>query len=222
MEIKLKVTLKKHEVFYEPFKHIVYKDCIEGNQEDITSAAIKLGEEKKKSLVENDNYSKIEIKQSDGPLKDLFAFMSSQELADICSKHLDLRKLEPDPEYDGGGLTITGIGKFLRYHYDFPYSNVAKKYRVVNALLYLSNPKIKGGELHLLDPKTGTVEASVSPKFGTLAIFSTSDQTPHGVSKIYKHPRISINSYFYSDKPLDERIEPSKTVWLNSMEGMKH
>ena len=148
--------------------------------------------------------------------------MSSQKLADICANHLNLDRLEPDPEYDGGGLTITGTGKFLRYHYDFPYSNVAKKYRVVNALLYLSDPEIKGGELHLLDPKTGTVEATVLPKFGTLAIFPTSGQTPHGVSKIYNHPRISINSYFYADKPLDNRLDPSKTVWINSMEGMNH
>ena len=117
---------------------------------------------------------------------------------------------------------MTGVGKYLRYHFDFPYSNVAKKYRVVNALVYLSDPKIEGGELHLLDPETGTVEARVEPKFGTLALFATSDGSPHGVSKIYKHPRISINSYFYADKPLDNRIEPGKTTWLNTSEGMTH
>ena len=218
----IKIDLKNLETFEEPFKHLVYKDCIVGDQRSIRDQALELARKAKDQLVENTNFSKIELKNASAACGELLKFMASKELAEICAKHFSIPDLEADPFYDGGGLTVTGVGKHLRYHFDFPYSNIAKKYRVVNALLYLSDPDIVGGELHLIDPETGTVEARVEPKFGTLAIFATSNGSPHGVSKIYKHPRISINSYFYAEKPLDDRVKPTKTVWLNYTEGMKH
>ena len=215
------LSLEKYEIREKPFKHIVYRDTIKADQKEVTLEALNQIEKQKCLLVENENFSKIELKKSSGICGKLMESMSSKELASLCSNLFSIPNIEPDPQFDGGGLTYTEVGKYLRYHYDFPYSNTAKKYRVINALLYLSDPNIKGGDLHLLDPESGTVESCIEPKFGTLAIFATSNKTPHGVSKIYSHPRIAINSYFYANQPLDERTEPSKTIWLNNMKTVK-
>jgi len=218
----IKLNLKNPLVKEEPFRHIIFQNCIPLDQKAVTAEAMAVLDAAKKTKAESSNYSKIEVKHADGICGQLLDAMCGEELGKLCSKYFTLPGLTPDPEYDGGGLTMTAPGKFLRYHYDFPFSSVAKKYRVVNALLYLSDPAIEGGELHLLDADSGTVEATVSPKFGTLAIFATSDKSPHGVSKIRRHPRISINSYFYLNQPLDNRVEPSKTTWLNELKGMDH
>ena len=57
-------------------------------------------------------------------------------------------------------------------------------------------------------------EKIIKLEFGLFVAFPTSKNTPHGFSRIKKGKRIGINSYFYSDSPLDERTEPSKTDWI--------
>lgn len=166
------------------------------------------------SRSENENFQKIEIREASGLVGHLLEFMCSPAVVDICARAFDLDGLHPDPGFDGGGLTVTEEGGFLRYHNDFPYSNSAARYRVVNALLYLSSPDIEGGELHLLDPHSKTVEARIKPTFGTFLAFPTSKDTPHGFSRIRRGRRVSVNSYLYRDKPLDDRFQPSRTEWL--------
>lgn len=163
----------------------------------------------------NENFQKIEIKKADGIIGELLSEMLSNQLLNFASHNFSLDSISSDFSYDGGGFTITKQGGFLRYHADFPYSSNIGKYRVLNALLYLCDDDFEGGELHLIDPFSGTVEARITPKFGTIAIFPTSKYTPHGVSRIIKGNRLSINSYFYDSKPLDDRLTPSKTLWLN-------
>lgn len=216
------VSCNDPEVYDHPFKHVIYRDVIKTSFDELSASIDDVAEKNSFRLKQNENFHKIEVKSASGRLQQLLDFMASDDLAALCAQHFNIPNLEADPSFDGGGLTITGVGKYLRYHYDFPYSNSAKGYRVVNALLYLSNPKIKGGNLHLLDPGSGTVEASIEPFFGTLAIFATSGKTPHGVSRIFGYPRVSINSYFYAQAPLDERYEPSKTEWIDTIKGMNH
>lgn len=217
------LSLSNYEVFEKPFRYVVIKDCIKLNQAETIQHAYDLIQAQKSSHIENANYSKTEVKSASGLCGQLLEALSSQELSDFCSQLFpDVGPIAPDNRYDGGGLTMTPVGKFLRYHFDFPFSNIAQKYRVINAILYLSEPGIEGGQLHLLDPESGTVEAAIKPEFGTLAIFATSKHTPHGVSRIFNKPRLSINSYFYADKPIDDRFEPSKTHWLNDTQGVNH
>jgi hypothetical protein len=71
-----------------------------------------------------------------------------------------------------------------------------------------------GGDLHLLDSSTKTVEASIQPLWGRILAFPTSRSTPHGFSIIKNGRRIGVNAYFYADSPLDDRFTPSKTEWL--------
>ena len=216
------INLDNPEIYDEPFRHVIFRNCVNVDFQEVLEQADMLFSENEGKLVQTENYSKVEVKKANGVCGELLKFMSGEVLLRVCEKYLNMQGLSTDPDYDGGGLTYSAPGKFLRYHYDFPYSNTTKKYRVVNALLYLSNPCIRGGQLQLLDPKSGTVEASIEPTFGTLAMFPTSSETPHGVSKIKDHNRISINSYFYADQPLDDRLEPSKTIWLNEVKGVRH
>lgn len=203
------------EFFDYPFKHVVLTDCILGDRQEIWQEIKDLAAKNEDKHVENDNFSKLELKEAAGQIGEILKGMCSGELTNVCKRFFpEFEDLSADPTFDGGGLTKTPVGKFLRYHADFPYSNSARKYRVVNALLYLNEPEMRGGHLHLLDPESGTVEAQVKPEFGKILIFATSKLTPHGFSRIFEKPRYSVNSYFYADQPADGRVEPGKTEWI--------
>jgi Rps23 Pro-64 3,4-dihydroxylase Tpa1-like proline 4-hydroxylase len=207
------LNLTNFEVFSRPYQYIVIKNAIridtgtfinEVNQ--ILASSV--------NARNNDNFQKTEVKSAEGVIGQLLSEMQSSQLLNFSREKFSLNNISGDLSYDGGGFTVTPQGGFLRYHADFPYSSSVGKYRVLNALMYLCDDSFEGGELHLIDPISGTVEARITPKFGTIAIFPTSKYTPHGVSRIIKGNRLSINSYFYDSKPLDDRLTPSKTMWL--------
>lgn len=209
------LQLKSAKSFDHPFRHVVLTDCIVSERQEIWREIKELSNKCKDKHVENENFSKLEIKEAPGQIGEILKCMCSEKLTKVCKRFFpEFEDLSPDPTFDGGGFTRSPIGKFLRYHADFPYSNSAKKYRVVNALLYLNEPEMRGGHLHLLDPESGTVEAQINPEFGKIVVFATSKFTPHGFSRIFEKPRYSVNSYFYSDKPADDRIQPGKTEWI--------
>lgn len=126
--------------------------------------------------------------------------------------------LHADPSYDGGGYVISPANTHLRYHADFNFSSKIDKYRVLNIILYMNKGYLPsyGGQLHLLDHNTMTVEKAINPVFNSAVIFITNKSTPHGVS-INRNgfERRSINAYFYSNNPIkeDQRI-PHKTIWI--------
>lgn len=198
-----------------PFDHIIVEDAVSIKQADFLEQLQKI-EPSQFIKSSNSNFQKQELRVSNGLIGDLLGYMQSNQMLRFCEEQLNIEKLYPDPSYDGGGLTITPTGGFLRYHADFPYSNSTNQYRVVNAILYLSTSDIKGGNLHLIDYESGTVEKSIAPQFGKIAIFPTSKYTQHGVSRILDGTRIGINAYYYADNPLDDRLTPSKTLWINN------
>ena len=90
-----------------------------------------------------------------------------------------------------------------------------------NILIYLNqdNSSDFGGQLHLLDADSNTVEKIVSPKFGTMLGFYTDDKSFHGVSKNKNgFFRRSLNLYYYSETPIspNQSNEPHKTIWVES------
>lgn len=202
-------------LFEYPFPYAIANADIPCSYEELL-AAIEHEPDFNKNVSTTDNFQKTEIRRSnsDGIITDMLEGLSSYELTSVLARLFQIGTLYPDTTFDGGGLTITETGGHLRYHADFPYSNSAKKYRVINCLLYLSSPDIEGGNLHLLDPKSRTVEASIAPLWGTILAFPTAKNTPHGFSKVKKGRRISVNAYFYSDRPLDDRFVPGKTEWI--------
>lgn len=206
----------------QPFDYIVIDNFLDiNNPEEFYK-----GLQQNQQLTENqlysteENGSKRQFTSSNGNtfLQDLLDVFSSDELAQTISDRFGFnQRLYPDITFEGGGLTFSPPGTFLRYHGDFNYSSKAEKYRVINAILYLNHgyKTANGGHLHLLDPQSDTVECIVEPVFNRCVIFKTSKDTPHGVNRNSNDfTRISFNSYFYADRPLlDEQQQPHRTLW---------
>jgi Rps23 Pro-64 3,4-dihydroxylase Tpa1-like proline 4-hydroxylase len=129
--------------------------------------------------------------------------------------------ITPDWTFDGGGYVISPPGSFLGYHADFNFSSEAKRYRVMNVLIY-ANRDYRGsfgGELHLLDSDSKTVEKLVAPEANTFLAFLTDDKAFHGVSRNQKDFfRRSFNLYYYADAPIstNQDLIPHKTIWLDT------
>jgi len=130
-------------------------------------------------------------------------------------------ELYPDLSYDGGGYVVSPPGTFLGYHADFNFSSLANMYRSINILFYLNENYTpdQGGELHLLDLESKTVEKRVLPKANTILGFKTDDVSFHGVSKNASNFfRRSFNLYFYTKSPISDNqsLDPHKTIWVDT------
>ena len=189
------------------------EDCLNCNLTQLSEEVLS-NITKTSDWVITENFQKLEIKKFTGVLTSIIEDLSSKHFTEFLKEKFNINDIELDKSFDGGGLTFTKKGGFLRYHADFPYSDKVEKYRILNAILYLNYEKIEGGNLHLIDNDTKTVEEMVNPEMGRLVIFPTSKNTPHGVSVIKNGLRISLNAYYYSDEPLDDRFSPSRTMWL--------
>jgi len=212
---KYTLSLDNFENILTPFSHTVFDNVLSITFHDFEKELNKI---KKSDFIinKNINFQKKELRSIDGFIGKIMNELISDDFLKKISSIYSFKNLTSDPSFDGGGLTISEPGSYLRYHADFPYSNISKKYRVLNAILYLSDPNIIGGNLHLLDYQSGTVEANIRPTFGKLIVFPTSKYTIHGFSKILYGNRVTINTYLYDDKPIDDRLEPSKTIWFNN------
>lgn len=209
----MKIKFKEINFFNEPFPHIISTTDIHLNYELIEDLIASKSIDHFR-VTNNIDFQKKELRSDSGLLGNLLSAIQTDEIKKICEDSFNIKNLISDPNFDGGGLTITELNGYLKYHCDFPYSNEVNAYRVINTLLYLSDSALEGGDLHLLDPISLTVEKIIKLDFGLFVAFPTSKNTPHGFSRIKKGRRISINSYFYSDRPLDDRTEPSKTDWI--------
>jgi Rps23 Pro-64 3,4-dihydroxylase Tpa1-like proline 4-hydroxylase len=206
-----------------PFKHILIHDFLplefaEKSYIDLLQVE-KL--EPDNSFI-SDNGLKREYKTHKTDMKEynmLMDLFSKEYLLPIIESKFGLNagSLYSDSSYDGGGYVISPSKTYLRYHVDFNFSSKLNKYRCVNMILYMNkNYKDEyGGQLHLLDNSTKTVEKTVKPEFNTAVIFLTNSNTPRGVSINNNFERRSINVYYYSDEPLIESdCVPHKTIWL--------
>ena len=127
--------------------------------------------------------------------------------------------LFPDWTFDGGGYVVSPNQSFLSYHADFNFSSQVNMYRVLNILFYMNDEytESQGGELHLLDSVSKTVEKRVSPKLNTLLAFKTDDVSLHGVSRnSLGFNRRSFNIYYYATSPVssNQSSVPHKTLWV--------
>lgn len=157
-------------------------------------------------------------------LTQLLDYLGSQEFIKVIQAKFGISKdveLYADKSYDGGGYVISPPGSYLGYHADFNFSSQAEKYRVLNVLLYMNEnyKDDQGGQLHLLDPESKTVESVINPEANTLLAFFTDDISFHGVSR--NRPgfhRRSFNLYYYADQPIspNQGLDPHKTIWLDA------
>jgi Rps23 Pro-64 3,4-dihydroxylase Tpa1-like proline 4-hydroxylase len=157
-------------------------------------------------------------------LTGLLDYLSGSEFIESLRTKFDIPKeikLYPDDSYDGGGYVISPPGSYLGYHADFNFSSHARKYRVLNVLIYMNEEyhRNQGGLLHLLDPDSKTVEAEVMPEANTMLAFFTDDISFHGVSRNnHNFFRRSFNLYYYADQPIstNQGSDPHKTIWLDT------
>ncbi len=160
---------------------------------------------------------------NDSPLSKWMLFLSSPEFIDSLRKIFSIGseiEIFPDPTYDGGGYVISPPNAFLSYHADFNFSSNIDKYRSLNVLFYMNQnyDESFGGQLHLLDSESKTVEAKVEPRANTLLAFRTDDESIHGVSRNRNNfHRRSFNIYYYTNKPVSQKQseKPHKTLWLD-------
>ena len=212
-----------------PFKHLLIENFLESNEiENLQKDLVQLERVSEPRRYVSDHGDKREWKSFSEDLKNLngfLNFLASPEFIDCLKRTFSLpleTTIYPDPTYDGGGYVISPPGAFLRYHADFNYSSKAEKYRVINVLFYLNEnyQDSFGGELHLLDAETKTVEKRVQPRSNVLLGFLTDDVSFHGVSIIREQSRRSFNIYYYADQPIsdDQTLTPHKTIWVSDNE----
>lgn len=207
-----------------PFEHVIIDNfLLIHNAQDFYQGVMKIKSEHETQVYDNPaNGTKYQFSQENGNphLKFLLSVFGSSDLSQVIAKQFGFDQvLYPDSTFDGGGVTFSPPGTFLRYHCDFNYSSKAERYRVINAILYLNYDyqSSQGGQLHLIDAQSDTVERIIEPVFNRCVIFKTSENSPHGVSRNNQDfTRTSFNSYFYADQPLlSTQTSPHKTLWKN-------
>lgn len=120
-------------------------------------------------------------------------------------------KLMPDPYFEGGGFHETKPGGFLKIHADFNKHKETKLDRRLNVLIYLNKDwdDSYGGHFELWDRDMTKCVKKVAPEFNTLAMFSTTDFSYHGLPNPLTCPpdrsRKSLALYYYSNgRPAEE------------------
>jgi hypothetical protein len=225
-ELILKVSNSKLENY--PFPHFVVEEALgKSDLQNIISDLEMLEKSEPTSLFNSDFGQKKEWKsfpESLINLNEILETLGSNEFIEALKVKFQIRpeiNVLPDFSYDGGGYVISPPGSFLGYHADFNFSSKANMYRVLNVLLYMNSEysASDGGELHLLDVNSKTVEKRVSPKLGTLLAFFTDDTSFHGVSKNnLNFYRKSFNLYYYCSTPIspNQASDPHRTIWIDT------
>jgi Rps23 Pro-64 3,4-dihydroxylase Tpa1-like proline 4-hydroxylase len=211
-------------IINQPFPHMVIDDFLPiDDAENFYKQIIDAKDAKEKYLMQNEangvkkTFGDVVVSESQKQIAGVFG---SDKIAKMLADKFNCKDVVyADPTFDHAGLTISPPNSFLRYHADFNFSDKLNRYRVLNAIFYanLNYSNKDGGCLHLLDHESGTVEAIIKPVFNRCAVFLTSKDTPHGVSRNSSDfTRISFNCYFYTDQPPNvDQTQPHRTIWKN-------
>src|SRR5271165_504457 len=120
----------------------------------------------------------------------------------------------------GGGLHQIARGGKLDVHADYNVHPVLKLDRRINVLLYLNQGWREEwkGHLELWNREMNRCIQAISPKMGTMVIFSTTDWSFHGHPEPLEAPegttRKSIALYYYSNgRPAHERSDPHSVLY---------
>ena len=153
-----------------------------------------------------------------GPLTQ--AFVAAANSGSFCSLLSELTGIEgliSDPYLAGGGLHQTARGGRLKVHSDFNVHPRLNLTRRLNMIVYL-NPDWDtswGGALELWNQDMTEAVVTIPPTLGTVAIFTCSDISFHGLPDPLTCPenrfRRSVAFYYFTadgDTP-----EPRSTLW---------
>lgn len=151
-----------------------------------------------------------------GPVRELIEALNSAHFLQWLSRLTGIPNLLADPAMEGGGLHQTERGGFLNVHADFTVHPLKPTWkRRVNLLIYL-NPEWDenwNGALELWSRDMRRCEQQIFPIFNRAVIFSTDDDSFHGVPDPVRCPegesRKSIALYYYTDEPEAPRLRPT-------------
>ncbi|MEL6390183.1 MAG: 2OG-Fe(II) oxygenase [Bacteroidota bacterium] len=206
-----KVAQEHHDSYVNaaPFPNIHFKNFFNENVlNDILSEFPDL--EKKKQLeYKNPNENKLASKgeHSFGPkLREFMHYLNSQSFLEFLQELTNIDEtLLPDPYFEGGGCHESKAGGFLKVHADFNKNRRTGLDRRLNVLIYL-NKEWKdsyGGHFELWNQDMSECVTRVLPEFNTLAMFSTTDFSYHGLPDPITCPpdrsRRSLALYYYSN-----------------------
>ena len=151
-----------------------------------------------------------------GPkLKNFMHFMNSQPFLEFLQELTNIDEpLIPDPYFEGGGCHESQAGGFLKIHADFNKNRRTGLDRRLNVLVYLNKDweDSYGGHFELWNKDMSECITKVRPDFNTMAIFSTTDFSYHGLPDPITCPpdrsRKSLALYYYTNgRPSSELSE---------------
>lgn len=115
--------------------------------------------------------------------------------------------LAPDPTHYGAGLHVSGPGAFQMVHTDFTTHPTSGRHHRTSSLIYLNGTwsPAWGGALELWAPDMSALGRTVQPLAGTVVVWETHRDTPHGLPDPVATPdgssRLSLASYHYAPPP---------------------
>lgn len=133
-------------------------------------------------------------------------------------------KLLPDPYFEGGGYHQSKRGGFLKVHADFNKHKETGLDRRLNILVYLNKDwkEEYGGHFELWNRDMTQCVKKVLPAFNTLAMFTTTSFSYHGLPSPITCPpdrsRKSLALYYYTNgRPageINEGLEDHNTLFV--------
>lgn len=216
----LKVAKERHDNYCsgDPFPNISFQNFF--NQEKLDEILAEFPDLKKgdqlKYLNPNENKMASKGEHKFGPkLKKFMHFMNSQTFLEFLQELTNIDEpLIPDPYFEGGGCHESEAGGFLKVHADFNKNRRTGLDRRLNVLVYLNKDwqDSYGGHFELWNKDMTQCITKVRPDFNTMAIFSTTDFSYHGLPDPITCPpersRKSLALYYYTNgRPASELSE---------------
>ena len=149
-----------------------------------------------------------------GPITKQFVhYLNSEPFLQFLQELTSIEEiLLPDPYFEGGGYHESKAGGFLKIHADFNKHMVSKLDRRLNILVYLNKDwkDEYGGHFELWNKDMTACVKKVAPRFNTLAMFSTTSTSYHGLPNPITCPpdrsRKSLALYYYSNGRPEEEV----------------
>jgi len=211
---------KQHKAKYKnanPFPSISFEDFF--NPEFLTQVMEEFPDlSKGNNLVYNDPLQKKLAGNGEelfGPkTKNLMHFLNSEPFLNFVKELTNIDEtLFGDPYFSGAGLHETKKGGLLKVHADFNKHPINGLDRRVNIIVYLNKDwkDEYGGHFELWDEDLNGCVDKVAPNFNTIAMFSTTSVSYHGLPNPLTCPedrsRKSLALYYYSyGRPENEAI----------------
>lgn len=222
---ELEAIARKHAEEYQsanPFPSISFNDFFDPKYLDTILEEFPDLSQKDSKKYQNKREIKLQGKGERyfGPeTKKFMHFMNSEPFLNFLQILTGIEEpLIGDPYFLGGGQHETKRGGFLKIHADFNKHNILGLDRRINVLVYLNKDwkDEYGGHFELWDRDMENCVKKVKPSFNSLAIFSTTDFSYHGLPDPLNCPeelsRKSLALYYYSNgRPKEEIIEGNES-----------